>query len=70
MPMNGIGCLECCVEKDLETASLKVQGSDWLAVSFMGTGMETGTTDIPNQFSSKSSLLINAFLLVTRATPH
>ena len=64
MPMNG--CLKFCVEKDLETTPLKGQDSDWLAESFKGTGMEIGTTGIPYQFSSKSSLLINGFLLVSR----
>lgn len=55
MPMNGSGCLEYCVEKDPETASLKGQGCDWLTISFMGIGMETDTTDILYHFSSKSS---------------
>ena len=51
MPMNG--CLKCCVEKGLETATLKGQNSAWLVVPFKGTGMEISTTGIPYQFLLK-----------------
>lgn len=72
MPINGSGCLECCVEKDPEAATrTSGQGRDWLAMSVSGTGMKTGTTDTHSYYSfSKSSLLINALLLVSRTIPH
>lgn len=72
MPINGSGCLERCVEKDPEAATItRGQGRDWLAMSVSGTGMETGTTDTYNYYSfSKSSLLINVLLLVSRTIPH
>lgn len=60
----------CCVEKDPEAATRigEQGGYDLLAMSVKGTGMEIGTDAHIYHAFSKSSLLINVFLLVTRTT--